>query len=204
MAATAFAERGHRTTRDQLLMGWEASLSPSAIPLREGSDLRPFEALPARLCLDEACFKGKANFREVFSKVGFLVRQTARYPVAALADGFAFRNSVLAGYGFDGWPVCSLVAYLNAWPVRWIHYMRFRDARQGMPQVKIAHLRSLPAPPLCREDARSIERMGEELGTRNTGISELEQQALDSLVGRILGMDSAELERIGEWGRAIR
>jgi hypothetical protein len=111
----------------------------------------------------------------------------------------AFRNSVLAGYPFEGWPVGALLAYLNAWPLRWLHYMRHRDARQGMPQVKISHLRSLPAPPLLAEDASALDTLGRKLGVRNEGIDDFEQRDLDALVGRILGMCSNELDRIEQW-----
>ena len=199
--AAAFAERGFQSTKEDAPRMRQTSVPshPFTVPIREGADVRPFEALPPRLHLDGTGVQGRLRGVDDFARVGVLIRQTARYPIAALADGVAFRNSVLAGYGFEGWPVGALLAYLNAWPLRWVHYMRHRDARQGMPQVKISHLRSLPAPALCAEDAAALDALGRKLGVRNKGIDDFEQRDLDALVGRILGMCSNELDRIERW-----
>jgi hypothetical protein len=199
--AAAFAERGFQSTKEDAPRLRQTSVPspPFTVPIREGADVRPFEALPPRLHLDGTGVQGRLRGVDDFARVGVLIRQTARYPIAALADGVAFRNSVLAGYPFEGWPVGALLAYLNAWPLRWLHYMRHRDARQGMPQVKISHLRSLPAPPLLAEDASALDTLGRKLGVRNEGIDDFEQRDLDALVGRILGMCSNELDRIEQW-----
>ena len=66
---------------------------------------------------------------EEFQRVGALVRQTARYPIAAVSDGMAFRNSLLAVFGNEQWPAAALAWLLNSALVRWLHFMRFRDAR---------------------------------------------------------------------------
>jgi hypothetical protein len=199
--AAAFAERGFQSTREDAprLRQTPVPCPPFTVPIREGADVRPFEALPPRMHLDGAGVQGRLRGVDDFARVGVLIRQTARYPIAALADGVPFRNSVLAGYAFEGWPVGALLAYLNAWPLRWVHYMRHRDARQGMPQVKISHLRSLPAPALCAEDAAALDALGRKLGERNKGIDDFEQHDLDALVGRVLGMCSNELDRIEQW-----
>jgi hypothetical protein len=132
--------------------------------------------------------------------VGVLVRQTARFPVAALADGIAFRNSILAGFASGAYRAEALVAWLNSAPIRWLHYMRHRDARQGMPQVKIAHLRSLPRLPA--DDAaylRELTEIGAALGARNAGAAPEEQRALDAVVARALSLGEAEVRLIEAW-----
>ena len=73
-----------------------------------------------------------------------LIRQTARFPMAVLSDGVGFRNSILAGFATKEYPAEFLVAYLNSTPIRWLHYFRNRDARQGMPQMKIGALEGHP------------------------------------------------------------
>ena len=116
-------------------------------PIREGSDVRPFQLAAARWHVDPVSLGSRLRSSEEYQGVRVLVRQTARYPIAAVSDGVAFRNSLLAGYGNEEWSAEALVALLNSALVRWVHYARFRDARQPvLPQVKISHLRAIPAP----------------------------------------------------------
>lgn len=124
-----------------------------------------------------------------------LIRQTARVPIAALSDGLAFRNSLLAGFETADYPAAFLVASLNSTPIRWLHYHRSRDARMSMPQVKISHLRGLPAPPRSR-DLSDLVVLGSQLGTRNRGITVAEQHALDELVADLLDLSPTQLERM--------
>jgi hypothetical protein len=200
---TAFSERGFQSMRED---GKRFRSQPEpqgsfTVAVREGADVRAFRALPPRLYLDPTGLGGRLRSADQFAQVSVLLRQTARYPIAALSDGCAFRNSVLAGFAFDGWPAGALVAYLNAWPLRWLHYMRHRDARQGMPQVKISHLRSLPAPMLAASDVEALDAMGRDLSLRKEDIDENRQRALDVLVARVLGIRSNELDAIERWQR---
>jgi hypothetical protein len=123
-----------------------------------------------------------------------LIRQTARVPLAARADGGAFRNTLLAGFGSEevSWGV--ILAWLNTSVVRWGHYHRHRDARLGMPQVKVGQLRALPAPPAGVREA--LRHWGERLGERNDGITPDEQRALDELAFDALGLTPDERARV--------
>jgi len=159
---------------------------------------------PPRIHLDprgvEPRLRPEASFREV----KLLIRQTARYPIAALGDGQPFRNSVLAGFDDEVFSASFLLAYLNSAPIRWFHFTRYRDARQGMPQVKIAHLRGLPAPP--REQAgeawAELSALGQALGGRNRGIEGDEARILDALVARALSLSDEDLSLVRAWAEA--
>src|SRR5690606_36987029 len=127
--------------------------------------------------------------------------QTARYPIAAISDGLAFRNSLLAGYDNEQWRAPALVALLNSTLVRWLHYARFRDARQPvLPQVKVAHLRAIPAPVVIGDATQT--RLSE-LGERLTGQSEEQcvetRRALDALVYDIYELDETERSLVDAW-----
>lgn len=63
-----------------------------------------------------------------------------------------------------------------------------------MPQVKVSHLRGLPAPPA--ERVGELARLGGALADRNAGIQEAEQAVLDGEVGRAFGLRSGALERM--------
>jgi hypothetical protein len=78
--------------------------------------------------------------------------------------------------------------------------MRYRDARQGMPQVKISHLRSVPRVP--EDHLAALRGLGEVLGTRNRGTSTTEQQALDEAAGRALELSPTERRLIAAWAEA--
>jgi hypothetical protein len=191
LPAHLFGERGLQTGREHHRSLRSAPDEEHRIPVRCGADIRSF-------------YTGKASFhaREAFGgrpgrdwgQVRVLIRQTARYPIASRADGQAFRNSLLAGFEDERYPADFLLAYLNSTPIRWLHYQRHRDARQGMPQVKVSHLRGLPAPPA--ERVGELARLGGALADRNAGIQEAEQAVLDGEVGRAFGLRSGALERM--------
>jgi hypothetical protein len=138
---------------------------------------------------------------EDFQAVRVVVRNTARYPIAALSDGCAFRNSLLAVFETHTWPAAALVALLNSALIRWLHYMRFRDARQPvMPQVKISHLRQIPAPvPLLADALQRLTRIGERLSQSNAGASVEDRQELDSLVANIYELNAEERQLVSLW-----
>jgi hypothetical protein len=200
MPASAFGERGFQTYRGDVEKLATVPDERRSVGLRVGKDVRPFQAKAPSLFVDPADF---ARFRDAdaWREVAVYVRQTARYPMAARADGTPFRNSVLAAFAVDGVDGDALLAYLNAWPIRFFHYMRFRDARQGMPQVKIGHLRSLPLPSAFCAAASALADIGRELGARNTGIEPERQATLDALVASLLGLSTAQRERIERFSR---
>jgi predicted RNA methylase len=137
----------------------EAPAHPRWIALREGRDVTPFVARAPRLWLDpDAPAVAAAGCRvrgpEVFARVDLVLRQTARWPIAArVHDGVGFRNSLLAGFASPAWPALLLVALLNSVVVRAQHRALHRDGRQRtFPQVKVAHLRALATPGCLGED----------------------------------------------------
>ncbi len=196
----SFGERGFQTYRgDTERLAREPDTNRS-LGLRVGKDVRPFELAPPSLFVDPREFAGRLREPSGWADVAGYVRQTARYPLAAAADGGAFRNSILAVFDQPGLPIDALLAYLNAWPTRFFHYARFRDARQGMPQIKIGHLRRLPLPP---GDAwvAALARIGARLGRRNAGVSDAEQREIDTIVSQSLGIGARERERVARFSR---
>jgi hypothetical protein len=201
-----FGERGFQSISDDV-----SHLHPASAPdgrltagVRVGGDIEPFLRRPAGLYCDPEVFGGRFRPASEWQSVKLLIRQTARYPMVVLADGVAFRNSILAGFADEAWSEFLLLAYLNSNPVRWLHYTRHRDARQGMPQMKIAHLRAVPAPPLRGDAREQLTRMGRELGERNSGITEDEQERLDGVVAEILSLDESARARIRAFGASMR
>jgi hypothetical protein len=194
LPASLFGERGFQTVgadvaRLRVARGPEG---PFTVPIREGADVRSFVALPPRLYLDPASIEGRLRSPDDFRAVALLLRQTARFPVAALSDGLAFRNSILAGFEGEGYTAHALLAYLNAAPVRFLHYARFRDARQGMPQVKIGHLRATPAPLVERCSVLAeLEDAGRAIAAARQATSD-DVARVDELAALALGLDERE------------
>jgi hypothetical protein len=166
-----------------------------SVPIRTGSDVDAFRLRAPSLYADPAWFGRRLRPSDEWRAVRFVVRQTARAPLAALSDGVAFRNSLLAGFDDDEFPAAFLVAYLNSSPIRWLHYVRHRDARQGMPQLKVAHLRRTPAPP-SRELVAELAALGEELSAGGRRWDCAAQEQLDHAVARAFDLSGAETTRI--------
>jgi hypothetical protein len=200
-----FGERGFQTTRDDqvhLARVGEASAA-YPLPLREGADIGEFRALPPRLFANPAPLGARLRPPSDWHRVAVLIRQTARFPMAARADGLAFRNSILAGFASEEWSGPLLLSWLNSSLMRWMHYSLHRDARQGMPQLKIGHLRALPAPPRANSAAfDALSHFGASLGDRNHGIAEGERARLDELVAHAFGLSGEEREMLERWARA--
>ena len=150
-----------------------------------------------------AWFARRLRARKEWAEVRVLIRQTARFPMAALSDGVAFRNSILAGFTTEKYPAEFLVAYLNSTPIRWLHYFRNRDARQGMPQMKIGHLRAIPAPPT---DAlvHALAPLGVEFSQRNAGASDDDQAQIDALVSDAFDLSKEERSAQATWTKQVR
>lgn len=200
-----FGERGYQTMGSDVkaLVAREQAGGSSRVALREGADIRAFARGQARYSVDPKRLAGRFRVPLEWGEVDVLIRQTARFPIAARSDGEAFRNSILAGFAREPWTAASLVAYLNATPVRWLHYVRFRDARQGMPQVKIGHLRAIPGLEQHGSAMAELDRIGASLSARNEGISVDEQAALDAVVERAWGLTEEEVGMIGTWARTM-
>jgi hypothetical protein len=122
-----------------------------SIPMREGSDVVAFFAENPKISLihDIEALRAagcSVKDREFYQRVSVIIRQTARYPIASRNfGGYAFRNSVLAGYSAEPDVLCAL---LNSRVLRALHLSSQRDGRQAVfPQLKVSHLRDLPLAP---------------------------------------------------------
>lgn len=160
-----FGEMGLQTnsaiTR-QLLYRGSSPPDEFSYALLEGRNIAEFTVNAPRLFLkpDQALLtQHRCRLRPVseYARVKLVVRQTAAITIAAAHDGTPFRNSLLAGFELEGFPSELSLGLLNSTLYRALHLAARRDARQGaFPQVKIAHLRSLPAPrrsPHCQQIA---------------------------------------------------
>lgn len=202
-----FGERGFQSDAEAQQHFLESPVPQDrfTLPLREGTDVREFQLLPVRVHADPAPLGNRLRGPDEYLAVGFVVRNTARYPIAALSDGTAFRNSLLAGFGSDEWPAPALIALLNSSLIRWQHYMRFRDARQPvMPQVKIGHLRSVPLPPSCsRDEIRTLAELGTRLSKANGRPSPAYRTELDETVFALYRVGSQGREMVTAWHQKL-
>ncbi|XYH96994.1 Eco57I restriction-modification methylase domain-containing protein [Sorangium sp. So ce1128] len=205
LPAALFGERGFQTTAEdaERIRRADVPVPPYICPIREGTDVGELIARAPRHHVDRAGVKGRFRKDEDWRAVRLLIRQTARYPIAALSDGLPFRNSILAGFSDATWSEFALLCYLNSSPVRWWHYTRHRDAREGMPQVKIAHLRAIPAPPPGRSDLiAALDALGRELGPANAGLPAEARRHLDGVVASMLEMTEEERSCVARWAAA--
>jgi hypothetical protein len=189
-----FGERGLQTLRGDTDHFTEAPDAQHTIPLRVGSDINAFRLGAPSIWADPEHFGSRLRPPAEWQRVDVVIRQTARVPIATRSDGLGFRNTLLAAFASPTFSAGTLLAWLNSRVVCWSHYYRNRDARLGMPQVKIGHLRSLPAPPASVRG--ELHRIGEALAARNTGLTADEQMALDDLAVAAFGLSPAERARI--------
>lgn len=199
-----FGERGYQTRPEdrQQLLPFEGHLTESEQVIRTGTEVGEFQTRPPRLKVDEQKLQSRLREPSQWQAVAIYVRQTARYPIASLADGAAFRNSIIAGFESPTHSRFQLLAWLNSSVIRWLHFVSHRDARQGMPQLKVSHLRALPAPPPeGTSQGTAIAAAGRRLGERNTGISSEERQELDQLVAEALALDKTDQQLVSAWAR---
>jgi len=154
--AELFGELGFQSNRvvsAELFLRAEAPRAPFTYPLLEGREVREFRVGEPRLFLHpDARVLSRTRCRlrgaEEYRRALFVVRQTAKFPIAALHNGLPFRNTLLAGFEVSDLSAELVVGLLNSSLYRALHLARQRDARQKVfPQVKIAHLRALPRPP---------------------------------------------------------
>lgn len=197
-----FGERGLQTdaSRRKKLLGAHDPRAHDALPVRDGESVRAFHLRPVASWIAPEDVDRLGIDRERYTSVRVVIRQTARYPIAALHDGSVFRNSLLAAFPRSPWTAHALVAYLNALPIRWFHFNRYRDAREGMPQVKIGHLRALPAPTTLEpRDIAALERESRRLGAIEGDPTDAEREPLDTLVSGLLGLGLDERLLMNAW-----
>lgn len=200
----AFREMGLQTTRlvtEKLLLRGSQAEAGHTYPLLEGREVREYRVGPPRLFLRPDAellraarcrLRPEADYREV----GFVVRQTARFPIAALHSGFPFRNTLLAGFGSAELSAELLVGLLNSSLYRALHLAAQRDARQAVfPQVKLMHLRALPRPP--RDASSFAARIGVLVkGAHDNGSTPEQRLRLDELVFAWFGLGAPERDEV--------
>ncbi len=198
-----FGEKGFQST-PTLREHVQSASGPGgrfSLPLREGSDVREFQLGGTRLYADPGALQGILRPLSEFAQVELVVRQTARYPIAARNDGLAFRNSLLAVLRHADWHWALLLCLLNSSLFRWTHFHRYRDGRQPiLPQLKVGHLRSLPAPVRTDPSVLSeLEELGMELASRNQGILDSERELLDAHVAALYELSADEHSLVTAW-----
>ena len=198
-----FGEMGFQTTSVVTKQLLRRSPDPDDIhhyPLLEGRDVREFSEGEPRLFLSpdaEALTKARCRLRnrDDYQRVRFVVRQTARYPIAALHRGLPFRNSLLAGFAVDGLPADLVVGLLNSSLYRALHLALRRDARQAtFPQVKIGHLRALPEPP--SDPGRRAEVAEISATLTRTGFDRALAERLDTAVFGLFSLESSAADEV--------
>lgn len=201
LPAALFGERGYRSCTEDKGKFTKASApnAPFTSPLYEGTSVREFELL-APTAYADATRLPEVTRADKWTPVDVFIRQTAKYPIASRSARLAFRNSILAGFAREPYTAGFLLAYLNSTPIRWYHFHGQRDAQQGMPQVKVRHLRALPAPP--ESTVARLHELGEGLSQSNRGITDAERSDLDEQVAAALGIHDADRHLVLEWGRA--
>ena len=142
------------------------------VPIREGRDVTAYGLAAPRRALRTGIDAATGEYFKVlplarYRAVPILLRQTAARPVAALhRDPTYFRNSVLACLGLPGVPSERICAWLNSDAVAAWHRARVREASQkSFPQLKIRHLRDLPAPDWHRPP-RGLDALAAEVAAR--------------------------------------
>jgi hypothetical protein len=204
-----FGEMGFQTTRavsERLLRRADAPDAVHTYPLLEGRVVSEFVVGRPALFLrpdPELLKRERCRLRplEDYRRARFVVRQTAKIPIAALhASGLPFRNTLLAGFFSEQWPPDFLVGLLNSSLYRAFHVARQRDARQAaFPQVKISHLRALPRPPVDADQVRVRELVA--CATQGGPSPEL-RRSLDDAVFDLFGLEAADRESIRGFVRA--
>lgn len=199
-----FREMGFQSNRrvaQELFLQATEPKDPYVEPLLQGRNVREFHEAPPTLFLHpdpDVLTATRCRLRDEadYRRVTFVVRQTASYTIAAIHNGLRFRNSLIAGYARDDLDGPLLVGLLNSALYRAFHVSRQRDARQAtFPQVKVAHLRALPAPPDHGETRETIR--GLSLAARASGgLTVEDRSSLDEAVFDLFGLDASDRQRV--------
>lgn len=207
LPAELFRELGFQSNRvvsTELLLRAPAPRAPFLLPLLEGRNVREFREDAPRLYLwddPEVLQRARCRLRatDEYARVDFVIRQTAAITIAARHGQHAFRNSLLAGFANEEFDTDLLVGLLNSSLYRALHVARQRDARQlAFPQVKIAHLRRLPAPPADSAARERVRRIAARASEERACSPELRRQ-LDDAVARLFGLTASEAESLGRF-----
>lgn len=196
----SFRELGFQTTRAAhiALADNKARTARHTVTLLQGRDVTAFRRGEPRLFLDpSALVDARLRPASDWRAVQVVVRQTAAYPIAALHDGGAFRNSLLAA-ATPLFEAELLVALLNSTVWRAAHVAAQRDARQAaFPQLKIGHLRRLPTPDIAALRAHALPLARRACHERPEAAPEAPLvDALDRAVALAFGLSDARLEEL--------
>jgi hypothetical protein len=203
LPAELFGEMGFQTSArvtKELLYRGTTPPKEYNYALLEGRDVREFRVRSPRLFLRpdrDVLRESRCRLREAaaYAGVKLVIRQTAAIPIAALHDGTPFRNSLLAGFESAEFPAALLLGLLNSQLYRALHLAARRDARQTtFPQVKISHLRALPAPARRSTALTTIERVAAEAS--RGGLDDELRRALDAAVFEEFELDAAEAAEV--------
>lgn len=173
--------------------------------LLEGRNVAEFQQSAPRLFLkpDRALLAAqRCRLREAseYSRVKLVIRQTAAITIASAHGGVPFRNSLLAGFELPEFPYALTLGLLNSSLYRALHLAARRDARQGVfPQVKVAHLRALPAPPASAARGAVVELA---LQASRGGLTRELRRELDDAVFGLFGVSPADAEEIATFVRS--
>lgn len=196
-----FGERGiqsHSAMREKL----QRQRTPTHfLGLMTGSDIRPFKVKPASCWANPKEIQSSLRSKEVYLSVDIWIRQTARFPIAAPSNGDYFRNSILAAFATEEWNKALLLGLLNSSVLRWFHYHCFRDAREGMPQIKINHLRQYPKP-VPSEYLANIQNISQSFMSENREPTPKEFKQLHELSCQCYGLSESEKSLVWEWVKA--
>lgn len=193
-----FGERGLQSSGDLKTKFQFEQSDTHTLPLAVGRDVHAFEVSPCSCWARPDDVASVLKSEKLYKSVDLWIRQTSAYPIAVKSLGTAFRNSLLAGYSSEAWSSYTLLGLLNSPTLQWFHHQNFRDAREGMPQVKINHLRSYPAPP-NKKPLQGIEKLAQALSTANSRPSDGQFLILHELVARAYDLSQAEADRIWTW-----
>ena len=204
-----FGEMGLQTnsavTRELLYRG-SAPPAEFSYALLEGRNIAEYRISAPRLFLkpDQAFLLAqRCRLRDAadYRKVKLVVRQTAAITIAAGHDGTPFRNSLLAGFELSEFPLELTLGLLNSTLYRALHLAGRRDARQGaFPQVKVSHLRALPAPPVGAARAQIAELS---CMANAKGLTPELRLALDGAVYAAFGISAPEAGQIASFVRGL-
>ena len=194
-----FGEMGFQSAGEVSKRLFQRAAEPDArhtVPLLEGREVKEFVAGAPRLFLEPdpvVLARSRARLRPSadYARVRFVVRQTAKFPIASLHAGLPFRNTLLAGFALEALSPELVVALLNSTLYRALHLASQRDARQAVfPQVKVGHLRALPRPPSSEAAWLALE----ELTRRATeqGMQPDLRRELDATVYELFGLTERE------------
>ncbi|MEZ4220543.1 MAG: N-6 DNA methylase [Polyangiaceae bacterium] len=194
-----FGEMGFQSSGDvskRLLLRASTPNDGHTYPLLEGRNVHEFREDPPRLFLKpdaDVLVRARCRLRPQadYHRARFVVRQTAAYPIAALHAGLPFRNSLIAGFDDDVFAPEVIVALLNSSLYRALHLSLQRDARQAaFPQLKVGHLRRLPAPDPNHACFAKLAGFTAQLTGR--GVDAPHRKALDDAVFELFAFDSTD------------